>query len=294
MAESPAHRFGQIVGEVLEQAIEPLLRDFAQRHELYLDKRGPRRARTGSKVTWIDKYGNPHDLDFVLEKGGTQDRIGIPVAFIEPAYRRYTKHSRNKAQEIQGAVLLLAETHRNVAPFLGAVLAGVFTDGAMAQLKSLGFKVLYIPNIRIIDAFRKVGIDAQFEEETPDRDLAAKVQAWEALPPGSKQEVSKAVVEMSVEQVETFMNALERSVNRRVELIRVLPLHGSPVEVASIDDAIKFIEQYAGKDAGRGPLARYEVQVRFNNGDRIEGQFIDQESAIEFLRSFRPPPIRPA
>lgn len=138
MAESPAHRFGQIIGEVLEAAIEPLLVKFARAHRLYLDKKGARPARPGNKMTWTDRSGNKHDLDFVLERGGTAQRIGVPVAFIETAWRRYTKHSRNKAQELQGAIQPLAETHRASAPFIGVVLAGVFTEGALAQLRSLG------------------------------------------------------------------------------------------------------------------------------------------------------------
>src|SRR4030042_370278 len=122
MAESLAHTFGQIIGNVLEEAIEPALQEFADRHGLYLDKRGSRKAREGRRVTWTDLYGNAHDLDFVLERGGTDDVVGIPVAFIETAWRRYTKHSRNKAQEIQGAIQVLALTHKYCCPFVGVIL----------------------------------------------------------------------------------------------------------------------------------------------------------------------------
>src|SRR3972149_1431769 len=103
MAESPAHKFGQIIGDILEAAVEPLLRGFAEEH----------------------------GLDYVLERDGSNGKMGKPVAFIETAWRRYTKHSRNKAQEIQGALMPLLETHKDDAPFLGAILAGVFTDGAL-------------------------------------------------------------------------------------------------------------------------------------------------------------------
>lgn len=112
MATSAAHKFGQIIGDLLELAIEPLLARFAEEHGLYLDKKGPRPARRGKKATWVDLHGNAHDLDFVLEKGGTGTHIGAPVAFVEVAWRSYTKHSRNKAQEIQGAVLPLVDKHR--------------------------------------------------------------------------------------------------------------------------------------------------------------------------------------
>jgi len=115
MASNPAHKFGQMIGEVLEATIEPIIGQFALDHELYFDKKGKRPARTGKKVCWTDIYGNIHDLDFVLEKGGTATEIAQPIAFIETAWRRYTKHSRNKAQEIQGAILPLVATHHNAA-----------------------------------------------------------------------------------------------------------------------------------------------------------------------------------
>jgi hypothetical protein len=144
MAEAAGHKWGQFVGEYCESALEPLLQDFADKHGLFLDKKGPRPARSGKKLRWVDSYGNGHDLDYVLERGGTPEKSGTPVAFIESAWRRYTKHSKNKAQEIQGAVLPIAEKHRYSAPLLGCILAGDYTANSLNQLRSIGFKVLYL------------------------------------------------------------------------------------------------------------------------------------------------------
>ena len=68
----------------------PILQEFAQQYRLYLDKKGPRAARKGSKVSWRDLNGNTHDLDFVLERNASVTIKGTPVAFIETAWRRYT------------------------------------------------------------------------------------------------------------------------------------------------------------------------------------------------------------
>src|SRR5436190_1969157 len=162
MAEAAGHKFGQFVGEYCEAALEPLLQDFADKHGLFLDKKGPRPARTGKRLRWVDSFGNGHDLDYVLERGGSPEKVGTPVAFIESAWRRYTKHSRNKAQEIQGAILPIAEKYKNSSPFTGVVLAGVFTQGALTQLSSSGFCVLYFSYETVIKAFRKFGINAEF------------------------------------------------------------------------------------------------------------------------------------
>ena len=63
MATSPPHRFGQIIGDLLEEIIAPQLEEFCSTRGLYLDKKGERgAARGGKKVSWVDKFGNTHDL----------------------------------------------------------------------------------------------------------------------------------------------------------------------------------------------------------------------------------------
>jgi len=175
MAQSPSHQFGQIIGDTLERAVRPILEAIAKQFGLYLDGKGERKARgTKRKVAWVDDQGNTHDLDYVFEFGGSDEHIGTPGAFIEIAWRRYTKHSRNKAQEIQGAILPLAERYSACRPLLAVVLGGVFTDASLNQLRSHGFTVLYFPYESIIAAFGSVGIDAAFDEDTPDSDVLRK------------------------------------------------------------------------------------------------------------------------
>ena len=287
MAQSPAHKFGQIIGDLLEAAVEPLLRRFAESHGLYLDRKGRRAARPGRKVSWTDLAGNIHDLDYVLERGGTAKRIGVPVAFIETAWRRYTKHSRNKAQEIQGAVLPLAEAYRNAAPFIGVILAGVFTEGALAQLRSLGFSVLHFPYETVVQAFQIIGVDAHFTEETADAEFERKVRRWDRVPQKKRAQAAQKLLQINSEAVRSFVQALDGSATRTIELVRVLPLHGRAVEWDSVERAISFIESYE-EDQGQPlmPVARYEVEVRYHNGDRIQGQFAGKEQAITFLRSY--------
>lgn len=292
MAHSPSHKFGQIIGDVLEAAISPLLSEYAREHNLYFDKKGKRPARKGAKVCWKDLYGNEHDLDFVLEKNGSNYKIGTPVAFIESAWRRYTKHSRNKAQEIQGAIMPLATTHHRAAPFIGIVVSGEWTNGALSQLKSLGFVVLYFPLESVTAAFRTVGIDASFGEDTPDAVIDEKVHLWDSLSKEQQRSVAKELISINAEAVKDFLSALNRAVTREIELIRILPLHGTPFQWASIEEAIDFIKEY-DEDGNEHPVDRYEVEIRYNNGDNIKGQFANKEGAIEFLQSYQKPNITP-
>jgi hypothetical protein len=286
MAESLAHTFGQIIGNVLEEAIEPPLQEFADKYGLYLDKKGPRKARDGRKVTWTDLYGNAHDLDFVLERGGTDEVIGIPVAFIETAWRRYTKHSRNKAQEIQGAIQVLALTHKYCCPFTGAILAGVFTSGAISQLKSLGFHILYFPYDSIIEAFRKVGIDADFDENTLEKEFHRKLKRWNATSKKAKHAVAAELIATHQKDIDDFFSALACTVARCIEKIVVIPLHGREIECSSAKEAIAFLTAYESLHI-QGPVYKYEIHVRYTNGDKITAEFAEKSTALEFLKRYQ-------
>jgi hypothetical protein len=287
MALSPSHRFGQIIGEVLEAAVLPLLEQFAADHGLYLDRQGMRPCRAGVKVSWFDLQKNKHDLDFVLERGGSGYTQGIPAAFIETAWRRYTKHSKNKAQEIQGAVLPLLDTYRNAAPFAGAILAGEFTAPALAQLRSVGFAVIHVSYATVVEIFGKFGIDARSEENTADAEFARKVAAYDALNANDRANLARALVDAEGPQVRAFMDALGQAALRQIDRIIVLPLHGMLRELLNVGDAIAYVEGY-NHDGGGTPVERYEIIVRYNNGNKVEGQFKDKASAVAFLTSFAP------
>ncbi|MBN1359327.1 MAG: hypothetical protein JW993_01990 [Sedimentisphaerales bacterium] len=285
MAISLAHTFGQVIGNVLEDAIEPMLQRFADERGLYLDKKGPRKARAGRKVTWADFHGNTHDLDFVLERGGTDEVIGTPVAFIETAWRRYTKHSRNKAQEIQGAIQALVSTYKHCCPFTGAILAGVFTEGAINQLKSLGFHILFFSYASILDAFQTAGIEASFDEHTPEKEFRRKLGRWKATSKKARRNVAIQLVKGHQQEVDKFLSALDDVVKRRIERIIVIPLHGRETECFSVGEAIAFLSSYK---SSRVPEAvyRYEIHIRYSSGDRITAEFTERTAAVEFLKRY--------
>lgn len=283
MGESLSHKFGQLIGELLEIAILPRLQKFASNYDLYLDKQGKRLVRSGTKVSWIDGKGNKHDLDFVLERGGTENNIGVPVAFIESAWRRYTKHSRNKAQEIQGAIIPLFEKYRNSSPFLGVLLAGVFTEKSLTQLESIGFQVLYFQYDTVVEAFNRFGIDARFDEKTSEEEFRIKIDCWNSIP--NKHEVARYLMELNKDKIDVFFAALKVSASRFIERIIILPLHGLAFNVQQIAEAIDFVKSYT-EDKSSMPLDKFEITIRYNTGDRIDASFKDKINTIHFLENY--------
>jgi hypothetical protein len=248
-----------------------------------LDHQGRNRpARSSKKVSWTDQYGNVHDLDFVIEREGTDQQIGRPVAFIESAWRRYTKHSRNKAQEIQGAILPLAEKYRWNNPFLGTVLAGVFTEGSIEQLRSLGFHVLYVPYDSIVAAFRSEGIDIAFDEDTPDRVFEQSINQIEDEQPETINRLRERLITTNQAAIETFFTALRHRLGRHITRVIITPLYGRVNEFFTIEDALHYLAQHPIYE-GSGEFRKYEIRVDFSNGDKVEAHIEAKEKVKDFL-----------
>jgi len=285
MANSPSHRFGQIIGDLLEEIMAPQFQSFCDERGLYLDKKGIRgTARGGKKVAWLDKYGNSHDLDFVIEKGGSAAVRGRPLAFIEAAWRRYTKHSRNKAQEIQGAVLPIAEKYGWDKPFLGVILAGVFTSGSLTQMKTSGFEVALFPYESIVVAFGSIGIDARFDEGTSDLVFQQTIDQIVSLSAAKRKKFKLHLVNNNQELLNQFFAELQATLDRHIEQIILIPLHGQKNEFGNVADAIIFVNAYREDALREGGFREYEIIVRYSNGDKIEASFHNKEKAVGFLQ----------
>ena len=286
MAESFSHKWGQIIGNLIQEFICETLQQIADEHGLYLDYQKKRKARNSKKVTWQDRYGNFHDLDYVLERGGTEDTRGLPVAFIETAWRRYTKHSRNKAQEIEGALIPLADTYSHLNPFLGVVLAGVFTQGAIDQLESKRFKILYIKYEKIVQAFITAGIDASFNEKTLETNFENKISQWNSLSVQQRNNIKNQLLNIERSNIDNFISTLQQSFARQVQGVTVIILHGLSQQIANVEDAIGYIQNYQDNLSAITPVIKYEIDIRYNNGDIIQAIFQSKVEAIKFLRTF--------
>ncbi len=283
MAESPAHKFGQVIGGLLESVVMPPLEQFCEKQGLYLDyQKKTRPARRGRKVSWEDSYGNFHDLDFVIERNGSDHEIGQPVAFIEAAWRRYTKHSRNKAQEIQGAILPLAEKYRWNNPFLGAVLAGEFTHGSLEQLRSQGFQVLCFPYETLVASFASEEIDISFDETTPDEEFRRCAEQIVNTTDDAMQRIKEHLIQANSVQIAQFFAALDARLGRSIHRVLIVPLYGRANEFSTIEEALQFLDAHAIYE-GSGEFRKYEILVEFSNGDKIDAFFSTKQKVREFL-----------
>ena len=162
----------------------------------------------------------------------------------------------------------------------------VFTEGSLKQLKSHGFSILYLPYESIVEAFAAGGIDAAFDERTPDEELQTKVDAYEGLSGKRKRKIVTSLKRKHQTEFDNFIESLEASLTRKLVQVFIATLHGPTRKVKSIDAAIRFIENYDESQPASG-FVRYEIHARYSNGDRITGDFKQKRTAIAFLKSMQ-------
>lgn len=287
MANSPSHRLGELIGDLFEESLVEYLKPLAENKGFYLDYRHARAARGGGKeVIGLDEDGNKHKLDIVIEENGSEEKLGIPRAFIEMAWRRYTKHSKAKAQEIAGAILPLVNTYKQHCPFYAAVLSGEFTQNSITQLESQGFYVVHIPYEDMCILFKEVvGIDIAWEQNTPDAQIERIAKYVEALTDKNIKDLKKSFYSRNKEKLKGLAEAVEEYLDQQVTQILVIPIHGKGQILLSVDDAVEFIRNY--DEDSKAPILRYEITIKYSNDDEFTMKCSSKLKAIQFLNQYR-------
>ena len=286
MAESYAHMYGEMIGDFFESSIIRYLKPTVENLGFYLDYRHERPARNGQKeVRWSDADGNKHKLDIVIEENGSETVLGDPRAFIEMAWRRYSKHSKNKAQEISGAIIPLIEKYKKSAPFYSAVLSGEFTNNAIEQLRSQGFVVCYIDLKKMERVFSAFDMSVMWAENTSENSFKNMVAKYQNLTETERDRLYERFVQINSQDLKKFKKSLIDSLSRKLEKIIITPMHGLAVPFSTIGDACSFINKY---DEARTkiPVLYYEIKVIFNTQEEYSCKCKEKTKAIEFLNHY--------
>ena len=77
-------------------------------------------------------------------------------------------------------------------------------------------------------------------------------------------------------------HSLDYRLNRSVVRVLLIPLFGRTNQFATILDAMQFLDQHSIYE-GSGDFRKYEIQIEFSNGDRVQGSFESKYGAREFL-----------
>ena len=72
---------------------------------------------------------------------------------------------------------------------------------------------------------------------------------------------------------------------KRIErIVIILALHGAAHVSADSFDALQYIESYQ-YDVNKLPMCRYEIEVKYSNGDTVTGNLLFKNDAVQFLKS---------
>jgi hypothetical protein len=243
---SAGHKLGQLVGDWFEEyLVLPLLRRLAEQLRLYLDHRfQSRKARQGDKIIWKDMEGNEVDYDFVMELDGSDEKLGIPVAFIECFWRRGKRHSKDKARDDTGKLLPMRDVHPT-ARFLGIVAGGDFTAPARALVQSRQIDLFYVPKAKIVSAFEQNGLRIDYPDSAPEEEKAKLADDLEAAFTQEKKNSTASTLKALIGEVtlRTYVDRVRAALGALPQEIRIIAQRQSKPEVfETIEAATAFLQ----------------------------------------------------
>lgn len=279
MAKSPAHKIGQLIGHMLEDIFEPLLREVASKTDTYLDKTNiERSSRTSKTLTHIDDNGNNHGLDFVFERFGADNKEGLPIGFIECAWRRYTKHSKNKVQEIHSAIESLANKHKAYSPFKGAILSGHYSEPSLQQLRSQGYTIIHIPYETVIEAYEYAGFDISYDSETELTDLLYKGISIDGLSDNDINKIRRYIFKVCNVDIHYFTNNLISSLTKQIEQINITPVIEHTYNFKDTIETVKWLTSC--NSITDNSINFIDLEITYTNGCSVKYERIEVELAV--------------
>lgn len=269
---SAGHKLGQLVGDWLEEHfVLPLLEKVADQLKLFLDHRFRlRKGRKSDKIVWKDEEGNGVDYDFVMELDGTDEAIGIPVAFFECFWRRGARHSKDKARDDSGKLMPMRHAYPT-ARFLGIVAGGDFTAPARTLVQSRRIDLFYVPKAKIVSAFQKHGLQIDYPDRHPEEQKAQLADTFErGLTANVKQETAATLQELIGEtSISTYVDRVRAALGALPQELRFIAQRQSqPMVFESIQDATEFLKSPTF-DFG-SPMENYIYEITYSDGTEFE------------------------
>lgn len=268
---SAGHKLGQLIGDWFENYfVLPLLNEVAARLDLYLDNRFVDRPARGEKIIWRDVDGNGVDYDFVLELDGTDEQMGIPVAFIECFWRRGSRHSKDKARDDSGKLMPMRTTYPT-ARFLGIVAAGDFTEPARDLVRSREIDLFYVPKDKVVQAFAKSGLQMDYPDTATE---AAKLALASTFERNFSSRVSKTVAKSLINlvgkvAVASYIDRVKARLSALPQEIRIIWRHeATPIVFRSVNEVADFLNRPVF--AMDNPQESYVYQVTYSDGTGFE------------------------
>ena len=90
------------------------------------------------------------------------------------------------------------------------------------------------------------------------------------------------MVELNKVGFDQFFAKLAHKLDSIIDVVTIIPLFGSALDFQTAQDARSFIKGFDA-EMPASEFQKYEVIVKFANGDRVDGIFSEKKKAIGFL-----------
>jgi len=138
----------------------------------------------------------------------------------------------------------------------------------------------------VVAAFKEINFDIAFDETTPDKAYTTASKQLAALISSDRKKLGEALIRVSKQEVDRFMDTLRNSLERYIAKIILIPLFGTKYEFESIDDALIELNTLDIEHPS-GEFERFEVIVDYNNNDTIRATFQNKTLLADFLRKLK-------
>jgi len=268
---SSEHKLRQLIGDWYEEYfVLPLLQRVGRSLDLFVDSRFVNRKARKRKRIWEDSDGNSVDYDYVLELGGSDNQLGIPVAFVEYFWRRGARHSKDKARDDSGKLMPMRETFPT-AGFLGIVSAGDFTKPARELVRSREIDLFYVPKEKIVNTFDACGLIMDYPDKLPENKKAAIVEKFDKHFSVSKRKaVQRALIEsVGPATIKSYVDRVRATLSALLQEIRfILRRDSMPITFESVAAATDFLK--SPNFNMTSPIESYLYQVTYSDGSEFE------------------------
>lgn len=277
---SSGHKLGQLVGDWFEEYfVFPLLQTVGEKLNLFVDSRFVNRTARSGKILWSDIDGNEVDYDAVLELGGSAEKRGVPVAFIECFWRRGSRHSKDKARDDSGKLLPMKDSYPT-ARFLGIVSAGDFTNPARELVRTRGIDLFYIPKAKIVQAFSDCGLVVDYPDKLAEEQKSELVRNFESIFTLEKKiEVKTKLHELvGLTAINGYVDRVRSTLSALPQEIRfILRQDSQPISFESVAEASEFLKSPTFEM--NSPIETYIYEVTYSDGS----EFIKEVDTLEEL-----------
>lgn len=147
---------------------------------------------------------------------------------------------------------------------------------------------MYFSYAELCRLFETVGVSIHWEENTSEAELQSIVDSVQALEDGRVEKLRENFYALYGSRLEQLANALCDALDTVVSEVIVVPLHGVARVLNTAVDAVCFLQDY--DEAAAVPILRYEITVRYRNGDEYTMKCASRAKAVQFLNQYIPTP----